>query len=187
MVTVAHLSYCWALGSLCNVIAFPSTPWNHIKQIIVHCSVAYKPPFDVKILSYCYNAVIDCYVFACAVLVLLVIVYMRCLQHPAVYGSGLDQHDDVRENIIHYDEEGVGECGRCLWVVLIASHPAVMRAEWDKSPEIVLVLLQLHLSYICICLPFSQIFPTIDSLPAPGLTPRLYDWSVSSEHLGFYF
>ena len=36
-------------------------------------------------------------------------------------------------------------------------------------------------------LPFSQIFPTIDSLPASGLTPRLYDWSVSSEHLGFYF
>ena len=36
-------------------------------------------------------------------------------------------------------------------------------------------------------LPFSQMFPTIDSLPASGLTPRLYDWSVSSEHLGFYF
>jgi len=35
-------------------------------------------------------------------------------------------------------------------------------------------------------LPFSQIFPTTDSLPASGLTPQLYDWSVSSEHLGFY-
>ena len=35
-------------------------------------------------------------------------------------------------------------------------------------------------------LPCSRIFPTIDSLPASGLTPRLYDWSVSSEHLGFY-
>jgi len=34
----------------------------------------------------------------------------------------------------------------------------------------------------------SQIFPAIDSLPASGLTPRLYDCrSVSSEHLGFYF
>jgi len=33
----------------------------------------------------------------------------------------------------------------------------------------------------------SQIFPTINSLPALGLTPRLYDWSVSSEHLGFLF
>jgi len=32
----------------------------------------------------------------------------------------------------------------------------------------------------------SQIFPTIDSLPASGLTPRLYDWSVSSEQF-FYF
>jgi len=36
-------------------------------------------------------------------------------------------------------------------------------------------------------LTFSQIFPTIDSLPASGLTPRLYDWSISSEHLGFLF
>ena len=36
-------------------------------------------------------------------------------------------------------------------------------------------------------LPFSQIFPTIDSIPASGLTLWLYDWSVSSEHLGFYF
>jgi len=36
-------------------------------------------------------------------------------------------------------------------------------------------------------LPFSQVFPTIDSLQASGLTPRLYDWSVSSKHLGFSF
>ena len=34
---------------------------------------------------------------------------------------------------------------------------------------------------------FTQIFPTIDSLPPSGLTPRLYDWSVSSEHLDFLF
>jgi len=53
-----------------------------------------------------------------AVLVLLVIVYMRCLQNPAAYGSGLDHHDDVRENIIHYDEEGVGECSHCLLVII---------------------------------------------------------------------
>jgi len=33
---------------------------------------------------------------------------------------------------------------------------------------------------------FSQIIPTIDSLPASGLTPRLYYWSISSEHLVFY-
>jgi len=26
-----------------------------------------------------------------------------------------------------------------------------------------------------------------DSLPASGLTPRLYDWSVSFEYLGFLF
>jgi len=34
---------------------------------------------------------------------------------------------------------------------------------------------------------FPQIFPTTDSLPSSGLIPRLYDWIVSSEHLGFYF
>jgi len=27
----------------------------------------------------------------------------------------------------------------------------------------------------------------IDCLPTSGLTPRLYDWSVFSEHLGFVF
>jgi len=35
-------------------------------------------------------------------------------------------------------------------------------------------------------LPFSQIIPTIDFLLASGLIPRLYDWTISSEHLGFY-
>jgi len=35
---------------------------------------------------------------------------------------------------------------------------------------------------------FSCVFRcTIDSLPASGLTPWLYDWTVSSEHLDFYF
>jgi len=45
----------------------------------------------------------------------------------------------------------------------------------------------LSLSLPATYLPFSQIFPIIDSLPASGLTPRLYDWTVSSEHFGFYF
>jgi len=36
-------------------------------------------------------------------------------------------------------------------------------------------------------LPLSQIFPTTDSLLASGLTPRLYDYTVSSEHLHFLF
>jgi len=35
-------------------------------------------------------------------------------------------------------------------------------------------------------LPLSQIFPTIDSLPASGLTPQIFDWTVPSEHLGFF-
>jgi len=47
-------------------------------------------------------------VFMCAVLVLVVIIYIRWLQRSPAYASGLDAHDDVRENIIHYDEEGVG-------------------------------------------------------------------------------
>ena len=34
---------------------------------------------------------------------------------------------------------------------------------------------------------FTNLSHHIHSLPASGLTPRLYDWSVSSEHLGFYF
>jgi len=45
----------------------------------------------------------------CAVLVLVVIIYIRWLQRSPAYASGIDAHDDVRENIIHYDEEGVGE------------------------------------------------------------------------------
>jgi len=36
-------------------------------------------------------------------------------------------------------------------------------------------------------LPLSQTFPTIDSLPASGLTPRTLLLTVSSEHLGFLF
>jgi len=33
---------------------------------------------------------------------------------------------------------------------------------------------------------FSQIFPTIDYLPASGLTPRTLSWTVSSEHLSLF-
>jgi len=51
-------------------------------------------------------------------------------------------------------------------------------SEQDKAQDSLALIL---------ALPFSQIFPTIDSLPASGLTPRLYDWSVSFEHLGFLF
>lgn len=49
-------------------------------------------------------------VYIYTVLVLMVIVYIRWLTRPRAYTSGLDPHDDVRENIIHYDEEGVGWC-----------------------------------------------------------------------------
>jgi len=44
-----------------------------------------------------------------AVLFLLLLVCGR-RSRPASYTTGVDPHDDVRENIIHYDEEGVGKC-----------------------------------------------------------------------------
>lgn len=56
-----------------------------------------------------------------AVLVLVVIAYIRWLSRPRAYASGLDAHDDVRENIIHYDEEGVGGCSCFPFVLLIDS------------------------------------------------------------------
>lgn len=43
-----------------------------------------------------------------AVLVLLFVVYSR-RRRPASYATGLDPNDDVRENIIRYDEDGVGK------------------------------------------------------------------------------
>ena len=69
------------------------------------------------VLSSC-NFVGAC-VCVCAVLVLVVIAYIRWLTRPQAYASGVDAHDDVRENIIHYDEEGVGGCSCCLSVLLI--------------------------------------------------------------------
>ena len=33
----------------------------------------------------------------------------------------------------------------------------------------------------------SRTFHTINSIPASGLTPSLFDWTVSSDHLGFLF
>ncbi len=44
-----------------------------------------------------------------AVLALLFFVYSRRRHHSPVLAI-MDPDDDVRENIIHYDEEGVGEC-----------------------------------------------------------------------------
>ena len=40
--------------------------------------------------------------------ILLFVVYNR-RRRPEQYVVGVDPEDDVRENIIHYDEEGVGE------------------------------------------------------------------------------
>ena len=42
------------------------------------------------------------------VLVLLMIIFNR-RRRKQVYLEGADPDDDVRENIIHYDEEGMGE------------------------------------------------------------------------------
>ena len=43
-----------------------------------------------------------------SVLVLLFIIYSR-RRRPESYAVGMDPDDDVRENMINYNEEGVGE------------------------------------------------------------------------------
>jgi len=45
--------------------------------------------------------------FVGTVLILIVAVYMR-RHKPKLHGVYVDPNDDIRENIIHYDEEGVG-------------------------------------------------------------------------------
>ena len=45
-----------------------------------------------------------------AVLILLFIIYSR-RRRPEAYAVGMDPDDDVRENMINYNEEGVGELG----------------------------------------------------------------------------
>lgn len=44
-----------------------------------------------------------------SVVILLFIVYSK-RRRPDPYLAGVDPDDDVRENIINYDEEGVGGC-----------------------------------------------------------------------------
>ena len=72
--------------------------------IVVIIIIIYMPHCECRLLLF---MVI---LFLCAVLVLMVVVYVKWLQRSPAYTSGLDAHDDVRENIIHYDEEGVGRC-----------------------------------------------------------------------------
>jgi len=63
----------------------------------------------------------------------------------------------------------------CLSVTLVYCGQTVGRIKTKLGMQVGLELLFTNLSH------------RIDSLPVSGLTPRLYDWSVSSEHLGFYF
>lgn len=42
-----------------------------------------------------------------SVVILIFVIYSR-RRRPDSYVTGVDPNDDVRENIIHYDEEGVG-------------------------------------------------------------------------------
>ena len=46
--------------------------------------------------------------FVCVVVVILLFVIYSRRHRPEQYVVGVDPDDDVRENIIHYDEEGVG-------------------------------------------------------------------------------
>ena len=46
--------------------------------------------------------------FPQTVIILLVIIYTR-RRKPDQYALAVDPYDDIRENIMHYDEEGVGE------------------------------------------------------------------------------
>jgi len=70
----------------------------------------------------------------------------------------------------------------CLFMLLLHLHIFLLSQLTTLT-----VRKSLYLSLPAQDRPFSQIFPTIDSLPSSGLTPWLYDWTVSSEHLGFYF
>jgi Cadherin cytoplasmic region len=65
----------------------------------------------------------------CVVLALIVAIYTR-RHRPQLHGVYVDPNDDIRENIIHYDEEGVGKyfvCfrnGRLSLVFLLDYSPA---------------------------------------------------------------
>jgi hypothetical protein len=57
----------------------------------------------------------------CVVLVLIVAIYTR-RHRPQLHGVYVDPNDDIRENIIHYDEEGVGEsCFKSKILKLLSS------------------------------------------------------------------
>ena len=58
-------------------------------------------------------------------MILLFVVYNR-RRRPEQYVVGVDPEDDVRENIIHYDEEGVGECG----VKMCRKNTPVLIIKW---------------------------------------------------------
>jgi len=102
---------------------------------------------------------------------------------------------------LHITDRSFGYASPCLWKQLPSSlrqphsSPSVsdfpVHAPTTSSYSLKLPLspsiTPISVSLRAQDLPFSQIFPTIDSLPASGLTPRLYDWCISYEHLGFYF
>lgn len=55
-----------------------------------------------------YKRCVSLYHGLLAVLILLFIIYSR-RRRPEAYAVGMDPDDDVRENMINYNEEGVGE------------------------------------------------------------------------------
>lgn len=53
------------------------------------------------------NTIVNQVLLFSLVLVLIFVIYTR-RHRTESYAAGVDPNDDVRENIIHYDEEGVG-------------------------------------------------------------------------------
>ena len=74
-------------------------------------SVLYYVLVCVLVVVYVLMCVLVC-VLVCvcvSVLALLLIVGRRCWSQAETYSVVLNPEEDVRENIIQYDEEGVGE------------------------------------------------------------------------------
>ena len=60
-------------------------------------------------------------IFLFSVLVLLFIIYSR-RRRPESYAVGMDPDDDVRENMINYNEEGVGKSRHFFRIKLTANQ-----------------------------------------------------------------